>query len=241
MFLFLSFQHTKTMPSMDASESQSQSDTSGYLSSSSVEEAYGPMCSTPKQGSLATCARRRVNVYSHTARPMLTIKTKINTTANAASPRVQRSSSDSDIHKIHKSAEDNAWKRKPLIVYDDDLVGVPSASVHCWIRRTYLTQSTSQPDVRVTTRGCPNYRALPRYRLPDRGTVRRDVTKQFTSQQISSWTDSGVSVDESMTEFLANVDKENLAGFLKFYDRVTSASAHDHMQKNTKDYVGTLV
>ena len=229
------------MPSRDASESQSQSDTSGYLSSSSVEEAYGPMCSTPKQGSVATCARRRVNVSSHNARPMISIKKKVNTTVNAASPRVQRSSSDSDIHKIHKSAEYNAWNRKPLIVYDDELVGVPSASVHCWIRRTYLTQSTSQPDVRVKTHGCPNYRALPRYRVPVTETTECDVTKKLTSQQIQSWTDSGVSVDESMTEFLANVDKENLAGFLKFYDRVTGGSAHDHVQKNTKDYVGTLV
>ena len=73
------------MPSRDASESQSQSDTSGYLSSSSVEEAYGPMCSTPKQGSVATCARRRVNVSSHNARPMISIKKKVNTTVNVES------------------------------------------------------------------------------------------------------------------------------------------------------------
>ena len=34
--------------------------------------------------------------------------------------------------------------------------------------------------------------------------------------------DGGVSVDESMTEFLSNVDQNNLRAFLNFYDKVTA-------------------
>ena len=34
--------------------------------------------------------------------------------------------------------------------------------------------------------------------------------------------DDGISVDESMTEFLSNVDQNNLRAFLNFYDKVTA-------------------
>ena len=246
------FQTTKPMtsrggravPTTYPSERQSAPDTSGYLSPSPAEHlelTYGPFCSTPKEGSVAPRVRRRVDVSLHAARSMLAIKPKINATAHANSPRVQRSFSDSEIHKI-KRAEDNAWKRKPLIVFEDGLIAVPSASsVQCWKRRPYLTESTSFEDVKVMTQGCSNYDALSRHRVPDTETAECDVTKKLASQLTPCWTDSGVPVDESMTEFLANVDRENLAGFLNFYDRVTGVSAYDHVRRYPKTTVGTLV
>jgi len=184
-------------------------------------------------------------------------------------PRVQKSSSEGDIH-TSDGATNKVCRQKQVPVHDagsaiNTTSGNKSSSSQFWRRRPYLTQSTSHEDLRVKPESTSsttssrtssktavqksmcnlntNYSALPRYRVPVTETTESHVTKQLASQlsrTCADFADSGVPVDESMSEFLSNVDKNNLAGFLNFYDHVTSSSAYERARRNPKNYEAVL-
>ena len=96
-----------------------------------------------------------------------------------------------------------------------------------WRRRPYLTLSNSDSDLRKCRKASQHsgsssdsniskYNCLPRYRVK---------------------VESDTEVDESMSEFISSVDKDNLAGILQFYDHITSESAYRQKQKSPYESV----
>lgn len=266
-------------------QSDNESNTSGYLSSSSFESSgeerrlmlneekvfqvwdkwgervrahSGPKSSTPKQGSEAVVNRRRVNVSGDSSKSLLAIKKSLTEKSADAGTledsfwdikvtRVQKSSSEGDVRASHMKQADNSWKRRGVAFADVHDAGSDiNFSRHRnnsqdWKRRPYLTQSTSHQDLRShnssksqrNSGDYSNYSALPRYR------VKVDADTNLVTQICKScadFADEGKPVDESMSEFLGNVDKENLASFLNFYDRVTNSSDYERARRNPKNY-----
>lgn len=271
-------------------QSDTESNTSGYLSSSSFESSgeerrlvlnekkvfriwdkwgervrapSGPKSSTPKQGSEAAVLRKRANVSQDSSKRLLAFKKNLTGSANEEivledsfwdipTPRVHKSSSEGDIRVNRISSENSSLKPKHIdfskqhdagseIDFSRERNGPKSQE---WKRRPFLTQSTSYQDLRVTSQNsntgnngngddCTNYNALPRYR------VKVDGDSNLVTQICKScadFADEGKPVDESMTEFLANVDKQNLASFLNFYDRMTNSTAYERARRNPKNY-----
>lgn len=267
-------------------QSDNESNTSGYLSSSSFESSgeerrlmlneekvfqvwdkwgervrvhSGPKSSTPKQGSEAVVNRRRVNVSGDSSKSLLAIKKSLTEKCADAGTledsfwdikvtRVQKSSSEGDVRASHMKQADNSWKRRGVAFADVHDAGSDinfsrhRTNSQDWKRRPYLTQSTSHQDLRShnSSNGShrnsgdySNYSALPRYR------VKVDADTNLVTQMCKScadFADEGKPVDESMSEFLGNVDKENLASFLNFYDRVTNSSDYERARRNPKNY-----
>ncbi|XP_052797499.1 uncharacterized protein LOC128229729 isoform X2 [Mya arenaria] len=283
-----------------SSQCDTESNTSGYISSSSFESSGeekllipnedkvfrvwnqwsleldanpGPKSSTPKQASEGITMRRRVNISTEAGKSMLAIKKvfssdskRSDSSSNQISsddsfwgirtPRVQKSSSEGDIHK-GKITCDNSWKRKPLPLHDAGMEiqtssykGGPHSQE--WRRRPFVTQSTSQEDLRAAsttnrpTSDRTSYSALPRYRVtvpasqPFCYASATNKLASHLSKSCADFVDTGVSVDDSMTEFFSNVNKENLAGFLDFYDRVTSGPAYERARRNPNNYEAVL-
>ena len=199
--------------------------------------------------------RRRVNISTDAGKSMLAIKKVFNSDSKRSnsssnqisddsfwgmgSLRVQKSSSEGDIYRRIITC-DNSLKHKPPPLHDTETVLTSYKHVshsHEWRRRPFITQSTSQEDLRAAptanrpTSDRTSYNALPRYRVTvpaSQPFCYASATEKRDSQlgkSCADFVDSGTSVDDSMTDFLSNVNKENLAGFLEFYDRVTSEPA----------------
>lgn len=169
-------------------------------------------------------------------------------------PKVHRSSSEGDVNKSDKH-NDAMWKRQSVqtpIKHDagQEIVTckiLAAKKSQDWKRRPFLTLSDSQLDLRLSGVSDKNhsaknrtktYNALPRYRVKvDEDPV---VSKTYLAQQITKscadFSDTGVPVDESMSEFLSKVDRENLASFLNFYDRMTNTSAYEKARRNPNNY-----
>lgn len=276
-------------------QSDSDSNTSGYLSSSSFESSgedkrlvlneqkvfnvwtkWGeqvrvPKSSTPKQGSECIAYKKLAkHVNMSSGGGMLVLKRNLNKQCHKTStkneteaadsfwdiktPKVYRSSSEGDVNKSDKH-NDTLWKRQSVqtpvrhdagqeIVTCKTLAAKKSQD---WKRRPFLTLSDSQLDLRLSGVSDKNhsvknrtntYNALPRYRVKvDEDPV---VSKTYLAQQITKscadFSDTGVPVDESMSEFLSKVDRENLASFLNFYDRMTNNSAYEKARRNPNNY-----
>lgn len=276
-------------------QSDSDSNTSGYLSSSSFESSgedkrlvlneqkvfnvwtkWGeqvrvPKSSTPKQGSECIAYKKLAkHVNMSSGGGMLALKRNLNKQCHKTStkneteaadsfwdiktPKVYRSSSEGDVNKSDEH-NDTLWKRQSVqtpvrhdagqeIVTCKTLAAKKSQD---WKRRPFLTLSDSQLDLRLSGVSDKNhsvknrtntYNALPRYRVKvDEDPV---VSKTYLAQQITKscadFSDTGVPVDESMSEFLSKVDRENLASFLNFYDRMTNNSAYEKARRNPNNY-----
>ena len=113
-----------------------------------------------------------------------------------------------------------------------------------WRRKPFLTLSNSDSDLRSCgqerqlrggSRGSysdsniSEYNCLPRYRV----TVDKEKYELSIDQERIDFYGEGLPVDESMTEFISTVDKDNLAGILQFYDHVTSESANRQTKTTT--------
>ncbi|XP_060556362.1 uncharacterized protein LOC132717020 isoform X2 [Ruditapes philippinarum] len=271
-----------------STRSDTDSNTSGYLSSSSFESSgeekrlvpnghkvfnvwtkWGeqvsvPKSSTPKQGSENVAYRKltkRVNVSSEMGKSVLSIKKNFEKPSNIEQDsfwgiqtpqRVQRSSSEGDVHVIERKS-DNEWKRKSVqapVTHDAGQEIIPSNKMsksQDWKRRPFLTLSDSQLDQRLcgpiskstsNTRNNSAYSALPRYRVKvdaDPVVSKNRLVEQL-SKSCADFADEGVPVDESMSEFLSNVDRDNLASFLNFYDKVTNSSSYEKARRNPNNY-----
>ncbi|KAH3693174.1 hypothetical protein DPMN_192576 [Dreissena polymorpha] len=88
-----------------------------------------------------------------------------------------------------------------------------------------MTQSTSENDLRIAGNKS-KYDRFPRYRV-----TMKDRTRGIHS------TMSGFSVDESMSEFLLQVNHENMASYLQFYDRVTRKANIERFGQDGSVYV----
>ncbi|XP_045176066.2 uncharacterized protein LOC123536743 isoform X2 [Mercenaria mercenaria] len=264
------------------------SNTSGYLSSSSFEssgeekrllpneqkvfnvwtkwgqQVHIPKSSTPKQGSESIAYRKlakRVNMTNESGKNVLCIKKNFQSNTNEPEvfdsfwdiqtpQRVQRSSSEGDVNNMDKKTNDD-WKRKSVqapITHDAGQEIVKNNKLtksQDWKRKPFLTLSDSQLDLRLcapnhnATRKSSAYSALPRYRVKvdaDPVVTKNKLVQQLT-KSCADFVDEGVPVDESMSEFLSNVDRENLASFLNFYDKVTNSSAsYEKARRNPNNY-----
>ena len=269
--------------------SDSESNTSGYLSSSSFESSgeekrlglngqkvfrvwdrwgqqvqvpSGPTSSTPKQGSEGVVIGRRVNLSGDSSKSMLAIKKNLTEKSldervvedsfwGIKTPCVHKSNSEGDIRKGNKSSMDGSRSRRAVAFADELENGLNKdcsqrnrniSKNQDWKRRPFLTQSTSQQDIRMTSQQTgnqrsgsdnSNYSALPRYR------VKMNANTNLVTQicrSVADFADEGKPVDESMTEFLSNVDKDNLATFLNFYDKVTSTQDYERARRNPSNY-----
>ncbi|KAH3773663.1 hypothetical protein DPMN_175031 [Dreissena polymorpha] len=214
-------------------QNECDSETSGYMSTSSldsteerrltanadkimsvwncwsqnIDSSSGPKRSTPKRTSQRRLLKMRVNLKA------------------GSRCFAQKSRSEGDL------CRPEAWK--PLDCnYAESLDSGLNilSSIQCksyasqdWKRRPYMTQSTSEKDVQID--GNKSYHArLPRYRV----TINEPTYHGAVS---------GLSVNESMTEFLSNVNQENLASYLQFYDRVTRTANIERLGRNGSVYV----
>lgn len=224
-----------------------------------VRAPSGPKSSTPKQGSEAATFRRRVNTSGESGKSLLVFKKSLTEKTadeqvledsfwDIKTPRVHKSSSEGDIRKDNKSVSNCSWKRKGVAFADQHDAGLDissrrnSSNSQEWRRRPFITQSTSHQDLRLPLHGSSesrksdnsqSYSALPRYR------VKVNADTNLVSQicrSCADFADEGKPVDESMTEFLSNVDQDNLASFLNFYDKVTNSTEYERARKNPNNY-----
>ncbi|KAH3693661.1 hypothetical protein DPMN_081101 [Dreissena polymorpha] len=202
-----------------ATYGRNESDTSGYLSTSSLDSteeesrltvnedkimsvwncwsqykdsSSGLKCSTPKRTSPSGVLKVRVN-YKTGSRHL-----------------AHKSRSEGDLHRPDV--------QKPLDCYhadslDSGLNNFSSVQYKTyvsqdWKRWPYMTQSTTEKELRLDWNKSKHER-LPRYRVT--------INDQSRATHCAI---SGFSVDEFMSELLSNVNQEHLASFEQFYDRV---------------------
>ena len=243
---------------------QSETDSSGYVSSSSIEssreerrlklneqkvfqvwEKWGqqmqvPKFSTPKSPRTARkCHQRPASVGDVSAitnrQPKSAIKIK-NFKNDTKSKRVVIKSLSDDVrdscsHSVHKTLSDGDLNKASRVSFSDrqEPIGKPSD-------KGFPTKAEFRPrerrDSTSSSRSCgsgqsdySDYSSLPRQRAPYDGRLSDDdefsLGKQI-GRSCDCIYDKGVSVDESMTEFLSKANKENLESLLNFYDRVTA-------------------
>ena len=210
-----------------------------------------PNTSTPKQDSVSVTFRKMSKrVTNESGRSLLSIKKTFNKTAendqakvdsfwDIQTPRkVFRCNSESDVNR--KDRRSNDLVRNSIHASSTHDVGLAitksrNMKSQNWKRKPFMTQSNSGLDSRLSktvstnnlaesTSKSKSYGALPRYR------VKVDVDPVVSKNNSFEPRDGGIPVDESMSEFLSNVDRENLASFLMFYDKVTNSrrSTMDH-------------
>ncbi|KAL4225339.1 hypothetical protein ACF0H5_016027 [Mactra antiquata] len=250
--------------------SETESNTSGYLSSSSFESSGEerrlvlneqkvfhvwskwsekveiPKSSTPIQSTDHVAYRQRTRDGRNTS--LLSIK-KDFSKENIPMECDKEADSFWDIKtpKVHKSCSENDVRYRDVIKHDagsdiDFRKKELSSKNQDWKRKPFLTMSDSQLHVKLcdnsktSSESSRTYTALPRYRVKmDADPVTNKLAKQINNS-CADFTDTGLPVDESMSEFLSNVDRENLAGFLNFYDRMTNGPAYEKARRNPKNY-----
>ena len=213
--------------------SQSQTDSSGYVSSSSIE-------SSMEDKRLKLNEQKVLQVWAKLNQQMQGPKSS--TPKSTARRCLQRPASLGDISAIDFSDENTSKRVVTKSLSDGDLSKasrvrsydqrVPTKAEFTSIERKYSTSSS---------RSCgsgqseyTDYSSLPRQRAPYDGRLSDDdefsLGKQI-GRSCDCIYDKGVSVDESMTEFLSKVNKDNLKSLLNFYDRVTAEDKR-RKQKN---------
>ena len=240
---------------------QTETDSSGYLSSSSFEssreerrlklneqkvfqvwERWGqqmqvPKFSTPKSPRTARRVHQRpisLGDTSSIVQPKSAIKIK-NFGGETKNKRVVvKSRSDElrdvKVEPVYKALSDGdicEASRVPVpLAVREDPVG-KQADYRVPMCSDSLVRSNSSSSSRSCGSGrsdYSDYSSLPRQRGKYDGRHSDDecsLAKQVTKSCENIYS-NGVSVDESMSEFLANVNRENLESLLNFYDRVTT-------------------
>ncbi|KAH3870737.1 hypothetical protein DPMN_033928 [Dreissena polymorpha] len=268
-----------------SSQSETDSNTSGYISSSSMEisseekrlvpnedKVYrvwdqwsmhrdvmpGPKSSTPKQETVTM--KRRSNV-TYQSQSLLAIKKTFNHSSKSKpnmkdavkascesddsfwgiqTPVVQKSCSEGDIRATNVG---NSMKGKQVKSHDAGLdiqTTKSKATQREMNHRTDTHKQTLRDDLRMssaqTTRvpyisqpGAAKCRPAEPEMVEDRRTLANKLSRSCADLV-------GEVVDESISDFLSNVDTNNLAGFLDFYDKVTSGAAYERARRNTKNY-----
>ena len=243
---------------------QAETDSSGYVSSSSLESSgearrlklneqkvfqvwekwgqqmQGPKFSTPKSPRTARkCHQRPASLGDVSAitnsHPKSAIKIKKFGGENKSKRVVIKSLSDEvrDIHShsVHKTLSDGDLNKASRVIFSERQEPIGKPSDKC-----VPTQAGFRPrerrDSTSSSRSCgsgqsdySDYSSLPRQRVPYDGRLSDDDECSLAKQIAKSCDciyDKGVSVDESMSEFLSKVNKENLESLLNFYDRVTT-------------------
>ncbi|KAH3693658.1 hypothetical protein DPMN_081098 [Dreissena polymorpha] len=192
-----------------------ESDTSGYLSTSSLDSteeesrlavnedkimsvwncwsqykdfSSGLKCSTPKRTSPSGVLKVRVNLKT------------------GSRHLAYKSRSEGDLHRpvVQKSLDDYHTKSVDSGLNNLSSVQCKAYVSQDWKRRPYMTKSTTEKDLRLAGNNSKHER-LPRYRV----TINDQSRASYGAI-------SGFSVDEFMSEFLSNVNQEDL----RFYDRV---------------------
>jgi hypothetical protein len=268
-------------------QSDCESNTSGYMSSSSFESSGEekrlvlneqkvfdvwsklsekvqiPKSSTPIQASEKAILRKRVMLSSESGKHMLTIKKTLNGKSKESkekaemvdsfwdipTPRVSRCNSENDVRRSNDGDNTRDQHKRSSVPSHDaglDINERMQAESQSCKRKPLLTNSDSQLELRSANDGRNNvrnissssYSVLQRYRIKvdsDQIVSQTKLAKQL-SKSCADFMDEGLPVDESISEFLANVDKENLAGFLNFYDKMTSGDAYERARRNPKNY-----
>ncbi|KAH3773563.1 hypothetical protein DPMN_174925 [Dreissena polymorpha] len=212
------------------------SDTSGYLSASSLDSTgeerrlsanddkimsvwscwsqhidsfSGPKCSTPKRTFSSGVLKKRINFKTGSGRFS------------------QKSRSDGDLRvlDVKESLDCNNADSLDSGLNTFSSIQCQAYASQDWKRRPYMTQSTSETDVRIVGNQS-KYERLPRYRVTMNNPTRANHGAV-----------SGLSFDESMSEFLSNVNQDNLASYLQFYDRVTKKANIERFGRDGSVYV----
>jgi hypothetical protein len=219
-----------------------------------------PKSSTPIQASEKAVLRKRVVWSCESGKHMLAIKKNFNGKCEEKSaakaemvdsfwdiptPRVPMSNSENDVSRSNDGDNTRDQHKRTSVPSHDagqDINGSKQTEPQNWNRKPFVTNSDSQLQHRLCARGenvktsfSSSYIGLPRYRVKvDSDPI---VSQTKLAQQFSkSCADEGVFVDESTSEFLANVDRETFVGFLSFYDRITSGDTYENSRKNPKNY-----
>lgn len=115
-----------------------------------------------------------------------------------------------------KTSTSNEWKRKPFLTLSN-----------------IASDLLSTDNISKCSTNFSNYNSLPRYRVTVDGNTK--ATKSNLAKKLNKscadFSEEGLPVDESMTEFLSNVDQNNLASLLNFYDRVTSGPGYEKARR----------
>jgi hypothetical protein len=272
-------------------ESDSESNSSGFMSSSSFESSEEetrlvlneqkvfdvwskmservqiPKSSTPIPASEKAVLRKRVILSCESGKHMLAIKKNLTEKSKEKSKAkaelkdpfwdiptagLPRSYSENDIVRRSSDYCNTRDQHKRLSVPSKDAVfgnnGRKQTESQSWKRKPFLTNSDSQLQLRLCANegrsidnvrniSSSSYSVLPRYRVKVDSDPIVSQTKlaQHLNKSCADM-DEGVPVDESMSEFLANVDRENLIGFLSFYDKMTSGDDYEKARRNRNNY-----
>lgn len=209
-----------------------------------------PKFSTPKSPRTARkCHQRPSSLGDMSAitgnHPKSSIKIKKFGGENKKTKRVVIKSLSDEVkdiypHTVHKAFSDGALNQPSRVALSErlDPVGRPSDKV---LPTQAGFSSRERRDSSSSSRSCgsgqsdySDYNSLPRQRGKYDGRLNDDDEYSLAKQVARSCDciyDKGVSVDESMSEFLSKVNKENLESLLNFYDRVT-ANEKRRKQKN---------
>jgi hypothetical protein len=215
---------------------ESDSDTSGYISPSSLdstEEEIRLTVNDEKIMSVWNCWSQYIDSSSGLNRsptkrtsPSGVLKVRVN--FKTGSRRIkQKSRSEGDLYRpnMKKPLDCNHAESLDSGLNTFSSIQCPTFVSQDWKRRPYMTQSTSEKDLRVAGNQS-NHERLPRNR------VTMNEPSRATNGAIS-----GFSVDESMSESLSNVNQENLASYLQFYDRVTRKAKIERFVRDGSVYV----
>ncbi|KAH3886223.1 hypothetical protein DPMN_010224 [Dreissena polymorpha] len=219
-----------------------------------VDTASGPQCSTPKQGSEIAAMKMRVQMRrprtpsfkadkTIVARKISTVipQTNTSTTSDATSDvcfweissRLQKSCSEGD---LYRPPAQRPIHEQRTCSHDSGLESlVKKSCTQNWKRRPFVGETTMDMEqrkyaIKAEHRGEAQYTRLSRYRV----TVQEDTygfsapTKRNSANDI----DSALGNDESMKDFLSRVNKDNLAGFINFYDRMTCEQPSKRSRRN---------
>ena len=252
---------------------QSETDSSGYVSSSSIESSreerrlklneqkvfqvwekwgqqmQGPKFSTPKSPRTARkCHQRPASLGDVSAitnrQPKSAIKIK-NFSGESKGKRVVIKSLSDDVRdsrsrSVHKTLSDGDLNKASRVSFSDRQEPIGKPSDKCVPTKAEF-RPRERRDSTSSSRSCgsgqsdySDYSSLPRQRAPYDGRLSDDDEFSLAKQVGRSCDciyDKGVSVDESMSEFLSKANKENLESLLNFYDRVTTKEKR-RKQKN---------
>ena len=204
-----------------------------------------PKFSTPKSPRTARRSHQRPFSLADTSEivhPKSAIKIK-NFSGDSKIKRVVIKSNSDELrdmkfHSVYKTLSDGDISesyRAPLTVRKDP-IGKPADQRVPENSATRVRSNSSS-----SSRSCgsgrsdySDYSSLPRQRGKYDGRQSDDecsLAKQVSKSNEDIY-DNGVCVDESMSEFLANVNRENLESLLNFYDRVTA----NEVRRKQKNY-----
>lgn len=241
----------------------SETDSSGYLSSSSFEssgeerrlklneqkvfqvwERWGqemqvPKFSTPKSPRTARkCHQRPSSLGDMSAigvnQPKSALKIKTFNGENKNKRVVIKFNSDdirdTKVPSVYKTLSDGDLNKASGVALTkrEDPVGKSSdkcvSGIHCVDMRDRSNSTSSSRSCGSGQSDYSDYSSLPRQRGKYDGRLSQDECSlaRQVAKSCDNINEQGVCVDESMSEFLSNVNKENLESLLNFYDRVTA-------------------